>query len=695
MAEEKKDKRKKEDREEMDSLLEGLNENNNPKEDFLEKGDKETLSSKKEGDFEEELFEASEEILSEEEKLTEDILDQELFALEEEITPFEEEESLEVLEEIKPEITAEKIIKKKEITVPPKERKGYLRKVVAQLRIIHENKALMRIIYLSICITMIVAISFHMINRYVQAKLYLYKGISAIGRKDFKSAEENLKKSLKYTYTKTKIYHKFAQSYAPVNPQKAISLLETALKEKPQNLVLLKSLLTIYGNMNNLKKATEIYNKIMDIDPKNVEAIISLGWIYFNQKDIEKASKECEKALSIKYNHVDSLFLLQNILMEKKMYNAAVGVHRFIYKITDGKQCDPNILFKLGEHYLKKNYKKLAEELFRTTVKHNPDCIEAHYYLGTLFYEKGMINRAAAEFQFVINKNPKYADAHNYLGLIFYEKNMMEKAFIRFNDCLQLNPLHEKAIYNIAHLYYYYFNDLKKCMELYLKAHELGVNTPLMYYNLGVSYYYYKMYKNALEEWKKLLPKEANNPIVNFNLGTVNLQLNRLDEAKEKLNKSLKIFWKALGKARKKDTPEEEQEIYYNMSKVHNNQGVIYELLDRKQEAMSSYAQSIEFASWAKKKNKVAYNNLQRLLHGIPITDLQANINNELSKVYTKKEIKKKFHYGEDTTVSDAYTFTICILIALFIFGSYKLLIKKKSIFDLIYEFYRKSAKTM
>lgn len=695
MAEEKKDKKKKEDIEEMDSLLEELNENDNPKESSPEKEDKEILSSKKGGDFEEELFEASEETLSEEEKPTEDIIDQELFALEEEITPFEEEESLEVLEEIKPEITVEKIIKKKEITVPPKKGKRYLRKIVAQLRIIHKNKALMRIIYLSICITMIVAISFHMINRHIQARLYLYKGISAIGRKDFKSAEENLKKSLKYTYSKPKIYHKFAQSYASVNPRKAISLLETALKKKPQSLVLLKSLLIIYSNMNNLEKATEVYNKIMDIDPENVEAIVSLGWIYFNQKDIEKASMECEKALNIKYNHVESLFLLQNILMEKKMYNAAVGVHRFIYKITDEEQCDPNILFKLGEYYLKKNRKKLAEELFRTTVKHNPDYIEAHYYLGTLFYEKGMINRSAAEFQFVINKNPKYADAHNYLGLIFYEKNMMKKAFIRFNDCLQLNPLHEKAIYNLAHVYYYYINDLKKCIELYSKAYEFGIDTPLMHYNLGVSYYHHKMYKNALQEWKKLLPKEVNNPIVNLNLGTVNLQLNRLDEAKEELNKSLKIFWKTLGKARKKDTPEEEQEIYYNMSKVHNNQGVIYELLDRKQEAMSSYSQSIEFASWAKKKNKVAYDNLQRLLHGIPITDLHTNINNELSKVYTEKEIKKKPNYWERATASDVYTFTTCVLIALFVFGSYKLLIKKKSIFDLIYEFYKKSAKTM
>lgn len=711
MAEEKRDKKKKEDIEEMDSLSEGLNENDDSKENFPEEEDKdkEILSSKKGGDFEEgaeisekiredkfeeELFEASEEIPSEKEKPTEDIIDQELFALEEEITPFEEEESLETLEEIKPEVTVKEIIKKKEITVPLKKRKRYLEKIVAQLKIIHKNKALMRIIYLSICIAMIVAISFHMINRYIQVRSYLYKGILAIEKKDFKSAEENLKKSLKYTYDRVKIYHKFAQSYAPIDPQKAISLLETALKEKPQNLILLKSLLIIYGDMNNLEKAIEVYNKIMDIDPKNVAAVVSLGWIYFSQRDIEKASIECEKALNIKYNHIESLFLLQNILMEKKMYNAAVGVYRFIYKITDEKQCDPNILFKLGEHYLKKNRKKLAEELFRITVKHDPNRLGAHYYLGTFFYEKGMINRSAAEFQFVINKNPKHADAHNYLGLIFYEKNMMKEAFVRFNDCLQLNPLHEKAIYNMANVYYY-INDLKKCIEFYSKAHELGIDTPLMHYNIGIAYYHHKMYENALQEWEKLLPKESNNPIVNFNLGTVNLRLNRLDEAKEELNKSLKIFWKILRKARKEDTPEEEQEIYYNMSKAYNNQGIIYELLNRKREAMSLYSQSIEFASWAKKKNKVAYDNLQRLLHGIPAINLDANINNDLSKVYTRKEIKKKPNYWERITASDVNSYTICVLIALFVFGSYKLLIKKKSIFDLIYEFYRKSAKIM
>ncbi|MDI6786405.1 MAG: hypothetical protein QMD92_06810 [bacterium] len=709
MVEEKKDRGKKEELEEMDSLMEGMDKDNNFKNNHPEINgeDKEISSlekredSEKEieapgetdnNDFEKELFEDSEEISPEKEKTTEDIIDQELFALEKEIIPFEEEESLETLEEIKPEVAVEEIIKKKEIIIPPKRKKIYLREITTKFKNIYKNKTLMRIIYLFICIVMIIAVSFHIINRYIQAKSYLYKGILAIEKKDFKSAEENLKKSLKYTYAKEKVYHKFAQSYAPVNPQKAISLLETALKKEPKSLILLKNLLIIYGNIDDLGGAKKVYDKIIAINSKNVEAMVSLGWIYFNRGDIEEASLECEKALSIKYNHLGSLFLMQSILMKKKMYKAAVGVHRFIYKITDEKQCNPDILYKLGRYYLKKDRKDLAEEFFKTTVKHAHGYIEAHYYLGTLFYEKGMINRSAAEFQFVINKNPKHANAHNYLGLIYYEKNMMEKALVRFNDCLQLDPLHKQAIYNIANVYFYYIDDLKECINLYSKAFKLGIDTPLLHYNLGVSYYKNRMYKEAMQEWKKLLPEEANNPIVNFNLGTVNLQLDRLDESKEKLSRSLEFFWKNLRKARKKDTSEEE-EIYLNMSKIHNNQGIIYEVFDKKREAMSSYSQSIEFASWAKRKNKVAYDNLQRLLHGIPITNIHDNINDDLSKIYTKKQIKEKPDYYKQVITDKVYTYTICFLIALFVFRGYKLLIKKKSIFDLIYEFYKKTAK--
>ncbi|MBU2599817.1 tetratricopeptide repeat protein [bacterium] len=686
---------------EWDSFLKELDDTDLFKEDSLLKQDsKERRRDIKEDKFEEELFESPEKIIKEKtkERTIESIIDQELFSVEkEEIVSFEEEKGFEGLEEVKPEISVERIIKEKEITIPLKKRRRYLERALTKIKKIKEYKAIGQIICLAACIALAVFLSFQAINRYLQARAYLHKGITAIEERNFKKAEDYFKKSFKYSFNKIKVCHQFALSYAPIRPQTAIFILKAVLREKPEDLNLLNSLLVVYSNLGSIKEAEDIYHKILRIDSENVKAMAVLGRTYLNQGDIEKAFLECEKALNIKYDNVSSLFLLQSILMKKKLYNAATGVHRFIYKITEEKQCDPYILCQLGKIYFERNRKKLAEELFRVTVKHNPSCLEAHYYLGVLFHEKKILNRAAAEFQFVINKDHKHANAHNGLGQVYYEKNMMEKAFFEFNNCLRLDPSHKKAIYNLANVYFYYFDELKKCSQLYEDAYRLGINTVDLHYNLGVAYYDNKEYTKALTQWKKILPKEIDNPFINYNLGVVNLRLNELDEAKERFSRALVIFQKRLLKAYKKLTANEEREILNCISNVYNNQGIVYELMGRKREAMTSFAQSVEVAFQAKKKNKIAYDNLQRLFQGIPLTMaiFPVCLEDKISKEYIKKEVEKKPKYWEFKTTSDAFTYTVCFLIALFIFGSFKFLVRKKSVFDLVYQLSRKAERAI
>ena len=65
---------------------------------------------------------------------------------------------------------------------------------------------------------------------------------------------------------------------------------------------------------------------------------------------------------------------------------------------------------------------------FIEAVKLNPQDTKAHYGLGYIFDEKGMLDEAIAEFKRAIELNPNEARAHYNLGVIYEKKGMKEEA---------------------------------------------------------------------------------------------------------------------------------------------------------------------------------------------------------------------------------------------------------------------------
>ncbi|MEE8219654.1 MAG: tetratricopeptide repeat protein, partial [bacterium] len=69
-----------------------------------------------------------------------------------------------------------------------------------------------------------------------------------------------------------------------------------------------------------------------------------------------------------------------------------------------------------------------AMEAFKRAVKINPRDAKAHYGLGYIYDEKGMLNEAIGEFKKAIEINPNEGRAHYNLGVIYEKKGMKEEA---------------------------------------------------------------------------------------------------------------------------------------------------------------------------------------------------------------------------------------------------------------------------
>ena len=85
--------------------------------------------------------------------------------------------------------------------------------------------------------------------------------------------------------------------------------------------------------------------------------------------------------------------------------------------------------FALAVQNQQKNNLKVAENLYKETLKANPNHVDAHNNLGIVFKELGELQKAVDCFQKVIQLKPdRVEDAHISLGLIFKELGEPQKA---------------------------------------------------------------------------------------------------------------------------------------------------------------------------------------------------------------------------------------------------------------------------
>ncbi len=155
-------------------------------------------------------------------------------------------------------------------------------------------------------------------------------------------------------------------------------------------------------------------------------------------------------------------------------------------------------------------YNSALKDLLQAERQYSDDP-KIHYYLGMVYHQKGIKEKAVAEFQRAISLQEDYSEAHNYLGTLYSEDGLWDKAISEF----------DKAVAN----------------EVY--------DTPSVpLYNAGWAYYSKKDYKNALAKYREALnrqPMTALQPQIEKNIGLIYFDQSKYFEAIQHLKKSVEL----------------------------------------------------------------------------------------------------------------------------------------------------------
>lgn len=184
-----------------------------------------------------------------------------------------------------------------------------------------------------------------------ESKVYINLAKCYMGLKDFKSAEENLKKAEEIDSKNPQIYINMGNlSYYQNKLDKAISYYKYSLKFKFADLnEILVNMGVCYIKKGEIEEGIETLKEVFNFNPKNASAHYNLGYAYYLKGDYYEALKEFEKAMFLDPNlfTIDSLYYKAEIYYKIKEYEKAKKELEKILKINKNHLKANQLLLKI------------------------------------------------------------------------------------------------------------------------------------------------------------------------------------------------------------------------------------------------------------------------------------------------------------------------------------------------------------
>ena len=159
------------------------------------------------------------------------------------------------------------------------------------------------------------------------------------------------------------------------------------------------------------------------------------------------------------------------------------------------------------------------------------DEVRHRFNLALSYQEKREFLRAKNEYEKVIQIWPLYAEAHNNLGLVYKELGKHGQAIYHFEKALALNPSYVRAYHNLG-VVYHLKGDLKRAIKNYQVVLSLDRGNLSSLNNLGLIYREEQRLYDARDVLEKALKLKPAFPQTQYNLALVLEGLGEYEQAR-------------------------------------------------------------------------------------------------------------------------------------------------------------------
>ncbi len=322
------------------------------------------------------------------------------------------------------------------------------------------------------------------------------------------------------------------------------------------------------------------------IDSRDKAIIEYQGADYPSKKLWAEAIKYGERAVVLDLKYAEAYYLLAEIYHKTRWTIREVeSLNKFIQLIEDNQLESKRIYEKVSQAYFRLGYSfyskkefEQAIEYFNSSIKYNPDLLEAHLYLVRVYYDRGEMGLSLDECEEVLRINPRNKEISWFIkkneqaqkygreayenyekGYLAYKKGNFEEAIDYFKISILSNPEFKEPHYYIALSYYNlgdfdnsvsqweeviridpFDNSAKHFLNKSLEEKEYGRET-LRHFNAGYDYYIKGEYDKAIEEFNKSLSCNPKFEKARKYLSRSYYQLDQMDKYREEREKATEL----------------------------------------------------------------------------------------------------------------------------------------------------------
>lgn len=178
----------------------------------------------------------------------------------------------------------------------------------------------------------------------------------------------------------------------------------------------------------------------------------------------------------------------------------------------------------------------------------NPDLVEGHVCLGSVYNATGQYDKAVEEFHRAIKSGPGSEDALRGLADAYTNLGKLATAEATYKQAVALRPNYW-AGYNWLGQFYFNQNRYADAAQAFLKSTQLAPNNYFGYFNLGSAYVAQGIYTEAIQAFNRSIALRSSSDAY-CNLGYTYTLMKRFPEAITALEQAVKIDnrdWTNLG----------------------------------------------------------------------------------------------------------------------------------------------------
>jgi tetratricopeptide (TPR) repeat protein len=195
-------------------------------------------------------------------------------------------------------------------------------------------------------------------------------------------------------------------------------------------------------------------------------------------------------------------------------------------------------------------FQEAFDEL-RKTTQLDPENLDArvklgNYYIAAAKGNSQLVAEADRLAKEILQKDPNHIEGHILMGSVFYAQNEREKAFAEINQAIQLDPKRVESYLSLAR-FYIVTNDKAKAEETFQRAVSVNNNSGLAHTEYGKYLAQLARLGDAEAEMRKAVEVEPSNRTSRFVLASFYLVNKQFDKAE--------VAYKALADL-DKDKPE-------------------------------------------------------------------------------------------------------------------------------------------